>query len=75
MPKVEIDFDSTFESAKPIPIPVGRIYVGKQHLVVRMIFSPTGEVTLLVPQAAIDVGAVKITPLPSVDTVFGFPPG
>lgn len=57
--KIEVEFDSSFEDHKPIPIQLGRIYLG-QH-VVRLAFMPDGKVKMLLPKAAIADGSVILS--------------
>lgn len=72
--KVEIEFDSNFESGKPIPIQLGRLYLGDH--VVRLAFTPEGKVVMLLPKAAIKQGHVIVTDdYKDAELVgFGFPP-
>lgn len=57
--KVEIEFDSCFETNKPIPIQLGRLYLG-QH-VVRLAFTVDGKMKMLVPKSAIDDGSIIVS--------------
>ena len=72
--KVHIDFESSLEDGRPIPIQFGRLYLG-QH-VVRLAFTAEGKVVMLLPKAAIDNGHVIVTnDYKDVELVgFGYPP-
>lgn len=73
MREVPIKFPGDFESDAAAPIHLGRLYVG-EHLV-RVFFSPRGQMHLALPQAAIDDGSVIVTP--PIDTTiitFGVSP-
>lgn len=73
--KIEIDFDSSFEDGKPIPVQLGRLYLG-QH-VVRLAFTPDGRVVMMLPKAAIDSGHVIVVDVDYKNAEligFGYPP-
>lgn len=73
--KVEIEFDSSFGDNEPIPIQIGRLYLGNH--VVRLAFTVDGKVKMLLPKAAIDEGYVIVThAFRDAKLVgFGYPPG
>ena len=57
---VEIDFQQDFDSNNPVPIQVGRLYLGST--VARLMFAPDGKVKLWAHQAAVDSGHLIIMP-------------
>ncbi len=58
--KVEIEFPGSFEHNKPLAIQCGRLYVGKALHSVRLLFTPLGEIVMLVPESATKDGSVQV---------------
>lgn len=72
--KIEVEFDSSFEDHKPVPIQLGRLYLGRH--VVRLAFAADGKVKMLVPKSAIDDGSIVVSDnYKDAELVgFGYPP-
>lgn len=70
MPKIEINFPGDFESGRAGALPVGRIMLG--GYVLRLVFTPRGEVVGLIDKGAIASGNLILMKSPEEGGLFGF---
>lgn len=70
MKKIEVAFDTCFESDTVVAIQLGRLHIGEH--VARFVFSPKGKTALVISRKAIEDGSLIFT---DTSAVFGFGKG
>ena len=70
MKKVEIEFTTDFSGNAPLAIPLGRLRLGNH--IARLVFSPTGQLVLVVSRTAVEDGAVILTEPQDQNEVYSF---
>lgn len=56
--KVIVDFPAIFDSDEPLPLQLGRLVLGSH--IVRLVFTPDGQMKMAISQKAIDDGSVIV---------------